>query len=307
MLPFLPKLVLRCQYLTTKLRLSEPAFELCRLSNVDDREKASLEMVRILTLPALTASTSLQSAVCFDEHLGHMLFSKNYQEHLSLHPHPLLSSSSGLSTQQPEGRIDTSRHLHSVPEDGIIVVVMQLSRSSDGSRHIFDVTVRRRTLLEFSNAQAQVGAVETATGTGVGTVLVVPWEKWGPSKAHILEHDSLVCYDGSLAGERRATVRERRITIRDYDPFRVERALKLYGVEKEVTLECGSVVEVVKEKVVYRGGECFCDSIETNLPYVKTVVLCNWHRWCDEILMDKDNLVVVRTAHVCLCICFWTK
>jgi len=68
--------------------------------------------------------------------------------------------------------------------------------------------------------------------------------------------------------------------------------LKLFGgAEKEVTLECGSVVKVVKEKLVYRGGEFFCDNIETNLSYVKTVVPNNR---CDEILMDKDNLVVVR-------------
>jgi hypothetical protein len=79
--------------------------------------------------------------------------------------------------------------------------------------------------------------------------------------------------------------------------FRVRRALKLFGgTKKEVSLECGSVVKVVKEKLVYRGGDCFCDNVETSLPYVETVVPCN----CNEILMDKDNLVVVRTevSHV---------
>jgi len=120
----------------------------------------------------------------------------------------------------------------------------------------------------------------------------VPWEKWGPNKAHILEHDSDMC-GGSLAGERRATVMQTHITIRDYNPFRVQRALELLGgAEKEVTLECGSVVKVVKEKSVHRGGECFCGNIETSLPYVKTVVP---YDWCNDILMDKDNLAVVRT------------
>jgi hypothetical protein len=182
------------------VRLREPALELCRLSNIDDSEKASLEMVRILSLPVLTASTSLWWAACFDEHPGHALFSKNRQQHPSLHglhPHPHLSSSSGLSTQQPEGRIDTRRHLHSVPADGIIVVQMHLNQLSGISR-TFDLTVRRRTLLEFSNAQAQAGAA--GTGTGTGAVLAVPWEKWGPNKAHILEHDSDMC-GGSRASQ----------------------------------------------------------------------------------------------------------
>jgi hypothetical protein len=278
------------------VRLREPALELCRLSNIDDREKASLEMVCILSLPVLTASTSLWWAVCFDEHPGHVLFSKNHQQHPSLHPHPLLSSSSGLSTQQPEGRIDTRRHLHSVPVDSIVVLQLHFDQLS-GILRIFDLTVRRRTLLEFSNAQTQAGAAKKGTGTGVGTALAVPWEKWGPNKAHILEHHPFMC-GGSLAGERRATVLRASIIIRDYNLFRVRRALKLFGgAEKEVTLECGSVVKVVKEKLVYRGGECFCDNVETSLPYVKTVVPCNW---CNEILMDKDNLVVVRTevSHV---------
>lgn len=273
------------------VRLREPALELCQLSNIDDREKASLEMVCILSLPVLTASTSLWWAICFDEHPGHALFSKNHRQYLSLHPHPLLSSSSELSSQQSEGRIDTRRHLHSIPADGIVVVLMHLNQLSGISR-MFDLTVRRRTLLEFSDAQAQAGAAGTGTGKGVGVFFAVPWEKWGPNKAHILEHDSLMC-GGSLAGERRATVLRTRITVRDYNPFRVQRALELFGgAEKEVTLECGSVVKVVKEKLVYRGGECFCGDIETSLPYVETVVPYDWG---NEILMDKDNLVVVQT------------
>jgi hypothetical protein len=203
------------------VRLREPALELCRLSNINDREKASLETVRILSLPVLTASTSLMWAVCFDEHPGHALFSKNHQ-HASLHPHPLLSSSSGLSTQQPEGRIDTCRHLHSVPVDGIVVVQMHL-RQLSGIYRVFHLTVRRRTLLEFSNAQAQASAAGTGMGMGVGTILAVavPWEKWGANKAHILEHNSHVC-EGSLAGERHATVLLTRIIIRDYNPFHVQ-------------------------------------------------------------------------------------
>jgi hypothetical protein len=176
--------------------------------------------------------------------------------------------------------------------DGIVVVLMHLNHLSGNSR-MFDLTVRRRTLLEFSDAQAQAGAAGTGTGTGVGTVLSVPWEKWGPNKTHILEHSPFMC-GGSLAGERRSTLLQTRITTRDYNPFRVQRALKLFdGAEEEVTLENGTVVTVVKEPSVSRGGEWFCDDIETGLPYVETVAPCEW---CNEILMDKDNIVVVRTV-----------
>ena len=269
------------------VRLHEPALELCRLSNIGDHEKVSLETVRILSLPVLTASTSLWWADLYGEHPGHALFSKNHQQHPSLHPHPRLSSGSGLSTQQPEGRVDARRRLRSVPAAGIIVVRLGLNQLRGNSR-LFDLTVRRRTLLEFSNAQVQAGAAETSTGA----VLTVPWENWGPNKAHILELDSGVC-GGSLTGERRATMLQTCTTIRDYNPFRVQRALEIFGgAEKEVTLECGSVVKVVKEKLVHRGGECFCGNIDMGLPYVKTVVPYNR---CNEILMDKDYIVVVRT------------
>jgi hypothetical protein len=158
------------------VRIFEPALELCRLSNIEDREKASLEIVRILSLPVLIARTSMWWAVSFAEHPGHVLFSKVQRQDMSLHPHGLLSSSSGLSTQQPEGRIDTRRHLHPVPVDGIVVVQMhlhQLYYSYDNTR-VFDLTVRRRTLLEFSSSQAQAGAA--------GQVRVQEWER--PSRCH---------------------------------------------------------------------------------------------------------------------------
>ena len=284
-----PTLTVLSEEIVLLVRVHEPALELCRLSNIDDREKVSLEMVRILSLPVLTASASLWWAHLLDEHPGHALFSKNHQQYPSLHPHPHLSPSSGLSTLQPEGRINARRQLHSVPAAGIIVVRMRFNQLR-GICRLFDLTVRRHTLLEFSNAQAQAGAV--GTGTGAGSVLAVPWEKWGPNRAHILELDPDMC-SGSPSGERCATILQTCITIRDYNPFRVQRALELFGgAEKEVTLECGSVVKVVKEELVHRSGGCFCGNIDMSLPYVKTVVPYNR---CNDILMDKDNIVVVRT------------
>lgn len=265
------------------VRLCEPAIELCRLSNIDDREKVSLETVRILYMPALTASTSLLWAYCLDGNPGDVLFSKDYQQHPSLHMHPQLSSSS-LS----EGRIDMHGHLHSVPMDGIVVILMHLTTLS-GNFCKLELTVRLRTLLEFSNVQSQAGATETGNDTGVGTTVAVPWEKWGPNKTRILKHDSFLV-GGSVVGERRAMLLQSHITIRDYNPFRVQRALKLFGGAEEVTRESGSVVKVVKKPSVYRKGEWFCDDIETSLPYVETAAPYDGH---NEIIMDKDNLVIV--------------
>jgi hypothetical protein len=106
--------------------------------------------------------------------------------------------------------------------DDIVAVQMHLCQLYDDF-HVFDLTLRRRTLLEFSSPQAQAGAAGAGTGTGVGTAVAVGWEKWGPNKAHILEHlehDSPMCR-GSLIGERCATVLLRHILIRDYNWFRV--------------------------------------------------------------------------------------
>jgi hypothetical protein len=65
------------------------------------------------------------------------------------------------------------------------------------------------------------------------------------------------------------------------------------GSGKEVMLECGSVVKVVKEMTSYRGGEWFCDDIETSLPYVETTTP---YLGCEGVFMDEDNLLAeVRT------------
>ena len=239
-------------------------------------------------------SASLRWVTCFGEHPGHALFSKYRQQHPPPQLHPLLPTNSGSGREpgsstdgQPEGRIGARRHLRSVPSDGIIGIVMQVNGLSGYFRTI-DLTVRCRTLLEF------------ATGTAeTGTESALEWEKWGPVNTRILEHDSLTW--GSLVGERRATVGQIRpigITMRDYNPFRVRRALEMLaprgaGPGKEVTLECGSVVKVVKEMTSYRGGEWFCDNIETSLAYVETVTP---YPGCEGIFMDEDNLLAeVRT------------
>ena len=270
------------------IRMREPALELCRLSNIGSREKASLQTVRILSLPELTQSASLRWATCFGEHPGHALFSKNQQQFLPsrLRPHLTPRSSFGngdVASSAPPPGVARPR-LRSVPKDGIISVVMQVNGLSGYFRTI-DLSVRCRTLLEFATDPA---------------VPVIPWEEWGPPNTRILEHDSYTW--GSLVGERRATVGQvlpTRITMRDYNPFRVRRALALCAEAgsgsggKEVTLECGSVVKVVDETSSYRGGEWFCDDIETSLPYVETVTP---YLGCESVFMDEDNLLVeVRT------------
>jgi hypothetical protein len=67
----------------------------------------------------------------------------------------------------------------------------------------------------------------------------------------------------------------------------------LGGAGREVRLDNGSLVKVFKEPSVYRGGEWFCEDIETSLPYVETAAS---YDWCNGILMDNDNLVVGRTV-----------
>jgi len=83
--------------------------------------------------------------------------------------------------------------------------------------------------------------------------------------------------------------------MRDYNPFRVRRALaRTGGPGKELELECGSVMKVVTETSTYRGGEWFTDDIESSLPYVETVTM---YPGCEGIFMDEDNLLVeVRTV-----------
>jgi hypothetical protein len=96
--------------------------------------------------------------------------------------------------------------------------------------------------------------------------------------------------------------------MRDYNPFRVQRALALSGgTGREVLLECGSHVRVVKEPSVHPAGEWFRDEIETSLPYVETVTPCT-DDTCEGVFMDEDSfLVQVRTkvSHVCTSMYVW--
>ncbi|KAI9454182.1 hypothetical protein F5148DRAFT_445625 [Russula earlei] len=265
------------------IRLREPALELCRLNDISE-PNASLETLCILSLPELTMSASLRWATCFGEHPGHALFMKGGKP-----PDGTRSQTSGPSRQLESKGKGTRRHLRSVPANGIISVVMHVHGLSGYFRTI-DLSVRCRTLLSFAEMQARL-----RMGTGPGVVLTVPWEGWGPANTRIVEHDSLTW--GSLVGERRATVGQLRptcITMRDYNPFRVRRALeRTGGTGKELTLECGSVIKVVNDTSVYRGGEWFCDDIETSLAYVETVTP---YAGCEGIFMDEVNLLAeVRT------------
>ena len=180
-----------------------------------------------------------------------------------------------------------------MPKNRIINVVMHVDGASGDSRAV-DLTVRCRTIFEFIDAQAQRGIA--------GAIPMVPWNEWGPTNTRIQESDSLTC--GSHVGERRATVLPTRITIRDYNLYRVRRALGLLGgAGREVTLESGSVVKVVREPSVYRGGEWFRDDIETSLPYVETAAPYKEDE-CEGVFMDEDNLVVevhTEVGHVHLC------
>jgi len=300
-----PTLSVLSEEIILLIRLREPALELCRLTNIGDG-KASLETICILSLPILTPRAWLQWVGCTKEHPGHALFSKNHQQHVSPHsnPHVTTSSGAGSSTWQPEGRAAARRRrlrrLRSVPSDGVVNVVMRVNASS-GYLIMPDLIVRCRTLLEFTNTQTRVGATGV-TGTGGRTVLMLPWETWGPANSRILDHGSFTW--GGLSGERHATVMRRTssITMRDYNPYRVRRALALIGVAgKEVTLACGSTVKVVNEASVYRGGECFYSGIETSLPYVETTTSydgCASYDGCGGISMDGNYLVAEVLATV---------
>ena len=213
--------------------LREPALELCQLKYIGDRERATLETVRILSLPELTQSASLRWATCFGEHPGDVLFSKIPQQH----PPPLTLSTSGSGRQLKSKGIAPRRRLRSVSKDGIISVVIQVNGLSGYFRTI-DLSVRCRTLLGPADnvpkpkpePEPEPEPEADGSGPAAAAVLSVPWEKWGPENTRILEHGLLTW--SSLVGERRATVGQllpTRITMRDYNPSCAWHALALAG------------------------------------------------------------------------------
>jgi hypothetical protein len=273
------------------IRPGEPALELCRLTNIG-RPDASLETVCILSLPKLTKRACLRWATCYGEHPGHGLFSKSLRVSAPDSVGALVFPSTFMSTRRPpppEGW-GPRQQLRSVPADGIVSVMMEL-HGLWGYVRTNHLTVRCRSLLAFTNNKS------AEAGEGEGTVPTVPWEEWGPKNTRVLEHNSHTW--GTLVGERRVTVGHElppRITVRDYNPFRVRRALaRTGGPGNEIKLECGSIMKVVDEKSVYHKGEGegFVNDIESSLPYVETVTP---YPGCEGVFMDEDNLLVeVRT------------
>ena len=166
---------------------------------------------------------TLSWATCHSQHPGHVLFSSNPQQNTPSHPHHPTSSSGpskniGSSTCQPEGKVGSRRHLRFEPKDRIVNVVMHIDGAS-GYSHMVNLIVRCRTIFEFINAQAQGGTA--------GAMRMIPWNEWGPTNTRMQESDSLTC--GSHVGEWHAVVLPTRITIRDYNPYRVRRVIALLG------------------------------------------------------------------------------
>jgi hypothetical protein len=272
------------------VRLRDPALELCRLTNIGQPNQ-SLDTVCILSLPGLSPGAYLRWATCFGEHPGHALFSKKR--------HSPDGGASSLTRQQSQSRSYLRRrHLRSVPSDGIVSVVMHI-HSKSGFFRTIDLSVRCRTLLEFAAAgkPSEVGGGGRGGG-GLPPPRVVPWEEWGPQGTRILEHDSLTW--GSLVGERRATVGQKRpvarITMRDYNPFRVRLALERIGApELDSALSSGCKMKVVTTPSLYAAGDLFTHKVETRMPYVETVTP---YPGCESIFMDEDNLLVEVRSEV---------
>jgi hypothetical protein len=263
------------------VRLRDPALELCRLTDIGTPNQ-SLETVCILSLPGLLPGACLRWATCFGEHPGHALFSKISKKCDSPDGE---NPSSLLSQGRP--RYQSKRHLRSIPSDGIVSVVMHI-HSKSGYFRTVDLSVRCRTLLAFA-----AGNVPEVVEGGPR---VVPWEDWGPEGTRILEHDSHTW--GSLVGERRATVGQKRlvarITMRDYNPFRLALALaRLGGPNLETEFPSGCKMKVVTAPSSYNAGDLFSHRVETRLPFVETVTP---YPRCEGIFMDEDHLLVeVRT------------
>jgi hypothetical protein len=278
------------------IRLGEPGLELCRLTNVGGPD-ASLETVCILSLPELTMYTFLHWATCLGEHPGHGLFSKGRCMPASDSVGVPVFPSTFVSTRHPpppEGW-GLCQQLRPVPADGIVSVMMGVN-GLWGYICTINLCVRCRTLLAFTNNKPAGAGVEVKAGEE-GAVPKVPWEEWGPKNTRVLEHDSHTW--GSLVGERRATVGQefpKRITMRDYNPFRVRRALaRTGGPGTEIELECGSVMKVVAEKSVFGKNGWFVDDIESSLPYVETVTP---YPGCEGIFMDEGSLLAEVHAEV---------
>jgi hypothetical protein len=101
--------------------------ELCRLSNIDDREKASLDWSRYFLF---RCSPRAHSWIAWPLASWPPAFLEetNRRQNRSPHTHhdPLLTTSSGRSTRQLEDRIGARRRLCSVHKDSIIIVKIMM-------------------------------------------------------------------------------------------------------------------------------------------------------------------------------------
>jgi hypothetical protein len=324
------------------VQLDPPGIELCRISNrkkeegegeggggdggaTNSRDSRNygpcLDKLCTLLLPPLRqrqdtgARARVAWAFCSGEHPGHQMFSRG---------------------AWPERRTPLGRRqmFHQLMKDSILKVMMYVMGCEGQSRAI-DVVVRCATLLTYADgahvvppATATVASdAESSDGDGDGRSASadndakggtgddgVPWDAWGPRATAMSDRE----YDweiwSHLLGERMSTIEnifgqfEPRISIRDYNPYRIRQARASmmakgpagHGGEDSHGEEEGDEGEGIAhtlhpkgtrriiESSTIRGGDCFQEDITTALAHLDVEVDVPG---CTAIFMEQNQVL----------------
>jgi len=212
--------------------------EVCRIVQEPDDDTPSLRTLVRLGLPPLTSGTRISYSYCIPEQM------------------PVYSD---VPPFVVEGRPPRGHPFHNLPEERIVVIAFSIGFSNHLAIRSFTIVTHPRTLMAHAT-------------TTPPKVNFIPWEDWGPSGTACFERHVNSLSDACV-GERLAMISNGSLSLFDFNPMRVQNAMREVGHPSQ-----NAVYSVVKDRAVIPRGRLFAIDVVSELPYISVLIPApsNW-------------------------------
>ena len=208
------------------------ALEICRIVDGPDSGTPSLRTVVQLGLPPLASGARL------------LYYSHCMQESMPAY--------SGPPSLVIEGRPPRCPPFHESPDKGVVVFVIAAKIIRINPTFLTIVTHLRSLMVLATSASSEV--------------TLIPWENWGPHITACFELHVCPKVD-AVIGDRLATLARRTLSIFDFNPTRIQDAIKRTGDSIGRSID----MTTVKHRSVVPKGRAFKEDVVGELPYISVV------------------------------------
>jgi hypothetical protein len=204
--------------------------EVCRIVQEPDRDTPSLRTLVRLGLPPFAPwMCHLRDSYC------------------SLAQMPVYSDTHSFLVGGP-ARPPRRHPFHNSPEERIVAIAFRV-----GFRDQLTIVTHVRTLIAHA-------------ATTLPDMNFIPWKDWGPSGTACFDR-YINILDDACVGGRLATISDGSLCLFDFNPARVQNAIREVGRPSQ-----NAAHSVVKDRVVIPRGESFEIDVVSELPYISVEV-----------------------------------